>query len=122
MVNGVLTARARDASKDFELTDDEALKVLLALGDVTRFDIFRNVQQAPGLSSSDIKAGKSASTMSHHFKLLVDAGVLETMRDGKHVRYHIHRGTMTRFAEWAAEQAELATLDGLGKYIADNPI
>lgn len=93
----------------------------MALGDATRFDIFRKVQQAPGLSSSDLKGEKSASTMSHHFKLLVDAGVLEATRNGKHVRYNIHSGTMTRFAEWAAEQAELATLDDLGKYIADNP-
>lgn len=104
------------------MTDDEALKVLVALGDVTRFDIFRKVQQAPGLSSSDLKAGKSASTMSHHFKLLVDAGVLETIRDGKHVRYHIRSGTMVKFAKWAAEQGELAALDDLGKYIADNPL
>jgi DNA-binding transcriptional ArsR family regulator len=104
------------------LTDVEALKVLVALGDITRFDIFRKVQQAPGLSSSDLKGRKSASTMSHHFKLLVDAGLLETIRDGKHVRYHIQSGTLERFAEWAAEQAELATLDDLGKYIADNPI
>lgn len=56
--------------------------------------------------------------MSHHFKLLVDAGLLETTRDGKHVRYHVHSGTMTNFAKWAAEQAELATLDDLTKYLA----
>jgi len=103
------------------LTDDEALKVLVALGDSTRFDIFRNVQQAPGSSPSDLKSEKSASTMSHHFKMLVDAGVLETTRDGKHVRYRIHSITMTNFAKWAAEQAELATLDDLAKYLADNP-
>lgn len=103
------------------MTDDEALKVLAALGDVTRLDIFRKVQQAPGLSSSDLKGEKSASTMSHHFKLLVDAGVLEAIRDGKHVRYHIQSATLKRFAKWAAEQAELVTLDDLAKYIADNP-
>ncbi|MGV3576333.1 MAG: ArsR/SmtB family transcription factor [Devosia sp.] len=102
------------------MTDDEALKILVALADSTRFDIFRKVQQAPGLSSSDLKGEKSASTMSHHFNLLVDARVLHTVRDGKHVRYHIRSGTMTRFAEWTAEQAELATLDDLAKYIADN--
>ncbi len=60
--------------------------------------------------------------MSHHFKLLVDAGVLETTRDGKHVRYHVHRGTMTNFAKWASEQAELAALNDLGRYIVRNPV
>jgi DNA-binding transcriptional ArsR family regulator len=104
------------------LTDDEALKVLVALGDPGRFEMFRKVAEAPGLSSSDLRSGKSASTTSHHIKLLVDAGALRATRDGKHVRYHLNRRTLDHLAKWTAAQAELSTLDGLTEYLSDNPI
>jgi DNA-binding transcriptional ArsR family regulator len=121
LVNGRCILRPQNASKDSELNDDEALKILVALGDPGRFEIFRRVGEAPGLSSSDLKFGKSASTTSHHIKLLVDAGVLETARHGKHVRYNVHRGTLASFAKWAGTQAELATLNQLAEYLSDNP-
>ncbi|MDP2781900.1 helix-turn-helix transcriptional regulator [Devosia sp.] len=101
---------------------EDALKILVALGNPGRFDIFRRVGETPGLSSSDLKSGKAASTTSHHIKLLVDAGVLETARDGKYVRYNVHRGKLASFAKWAAAQAELATFDDLTKYLSDNSI
>ncbi len=104
------------------MTDDEALKVLVALGDPGRFEMFRKVVEAPGLSSTDLRSGKSASTTSHHIKLLVDAGLLETTRDRKHARYNVHRGTLARFAKWVTQQDELATTCVLAKHISDNPI
>ena len=113
---------AENTSKDFELSDEEALKILAALGDSKRFDIFRKVGETPGLSLSQLKFGSSASTTSHHVKLLIEAGVLESARDGKHVRYNLHRGTLASFARWAAGQAEKATLNDLTKHLFDNPI
>lgn len=59
------------------MTDDDALRILAALGDRGRFEIFRRVAEAPALSLSDLRFGKSASTASHHIKLLVEAGALE---------------------------------------------
>lgn len=104
------------------MDDDEALKILVALGDSKRFDIFRKVGETPGLSSSDLKIASSASTTSHHTKLLVDAGVLEYVKDGKHVRFNLHRGTRASFARWTADQAEQATLNDLKQNLSDNPI
>ncbi|MGV8834241.1 MAG: ArsR/SmtB family transcription factor [Devosia sp.] len=104
------------------MSDEDALKILMALGVPGRFEIFRKVGETPGLSSSDLKSGKAASTTSHHIKLLVDAGVLESTRDGKHVRYNLHRVTIESFARWSAAQAELATLNHLTEYLADNSI
>lgn len=104
------------------MNDDEALKILVALGDSKRFDIFRKVGEAPGLSSSELKSGSSASTTSHHIKILVEAELLESVKDGKHVRYNLHRGTLASFARWAADQAEQATLNDLRQYLSDNPV
>jgi DNA-binding transcriptional ArsR family regulator len=89
------------------LNDEDALRILVALGDSVRFEIYRKVRETPGLSSSELKSGKAASTISHHTKLLVDARVLETARDGKHIRYSIHSGTLVGFAEWAASPDRL---------------
>ena len=104
------------------MSDEEAVKILVALGDSKRFDIFRKVGETPGLSSSDLNFGSSASTTSHHIKLLVEAGLLEPVKDGRHVRYNLHRGTLARFARWAADQAEQATLNDLRQHLSDNPI
>ena len=90
-----------NTSKDFESNDEDALKVLMALRDSKRFEIFRKVGEAPGSSSSEWNFGSSASTTSHHIKVLIEAEVLESARDGKHVRYNIHRTTLAGFARWA---------------------
>ena len=93
----------------------------MALGDSRRFEIFRRIGETPGLYSSELNSGSSASTTSHHIKLLIEAGVLESARDGKHVRYNLHRGTLASFARWASEQAEQATLNDLTKHLSNNP-
>lgn len=103
------------------MTDEDALKILVALGDPRRFEMYRKVADAPGLSSSELKSGKAASTTSHHLKLLVDAGIFEATKDGKHVRHSVQSGTLKSFARWAARQAELSVLDDLTKYLSDNP-
>lgn len=103
------------------MTGDEALKVLVALGDPARFEIFRKVSETSGLSLSDLRSGKAASTTSHHIKLLVDAGVLQPTRDGKHIRYKVRQATLASLAEWASAQAELATLNQITEFLLANP-
>ncbi|MEO8686095.1 MAG: hypothetical protein ABI414_14805 [Devosia sp.] len=48
------------------MTDDEALKVLVALGDTGRFEIFRRLQEAGQLTTAELNTGKAVSTMSYH--------------------------------------------------------
>lgn len=103
------------------MTDGDALKVLVALGDPARFEIFRKVGEASGLSASDLRSGKAASTTSHHIKLLVDAGLLQPTKDGKHIRYNVDQATLASLAEWASAQAELATLNQITEYLLANP-
>ena len=104
------------------MSDDEALKVLVALGDSIRFEIFRKLQREGELSTVELQVGKAASTMSHHLRKLIDAGVVEAVKNGKHRRYRVSSSTISSLSAWVANQAELTTLADLTRFIEDNPI
>ena len=67
------------------LEDGKIVRVLKALGDPKRFHMFQEIAQAGELSCSQI--GKrfplSQPTISHHLKILHDAGVLVVREDGQ---------------------------------------
>ncbi|WP_437852458.1 ArsR/SmtB family transcription factor [Sorangium sp. So ce363] len=67
-------------------TLDRHAEQLAALGHPVRLAVLRFVVQAgaEGASAGDIQAhvGLAASTLSHHLKRLVDAGVLRTRGEG----------------------------------------
>lgn len=73
----------------------EAADAFSALGSETRLMILRSLVRAgpDGLSVGALqeKLGAAASTLSHHLRALVQAGVLEQRRDGRtlicHARY-----------------------------------
>jgi ArsR family transcriptional regulator len=68
------------------LEDDRIVRVLKALGDPKRFHMFQEIAKAGELSCSQI--GKrfplSQPTISHHLKILHDAGVLAVREEGQH--------------------------------------
>ena len=101
-------------SKDFEMTDDEARVVLEALGDKSRFDIFRKVCGRSGLTASDLSAGKAASTNSHHLAKLEKVGLLNATRAGKKKPDAANSDRLFALAVWmtaCAEDAVFAKLD-----------
>lgn len=85
--HAVSLVEEKNCSKDFELTDAEALQLLIALGHPARFEIFRNVMEGGQLTTAELNTGKSPSTTSHHLKKLVGAGVLGVTKSGKEFRY-----------------------------------
>jgi len=66
--------------------DREAVRVLKALADPKRFQMFKAIAAAGELSCSQI--GKrfplAQPTISHHLKILYDAGLLQVREDGQH--------------------------------------
>jgi ArsR family transcriptional regulator len=68
-----------------------ALSALAALGQETRLDVFRLlVRNAPdGMLAGDIatKLGALPNTMSAHLKILSHAGLVQSTRDGRTIRY-----------------------------------
>ncbi|WP_437525074.1 metalloregulator ArsR/SmtB family transcription factor [Sorangium sp. So ce726] len=71
---------------------------LAALGHPVRLAVLRFVVQAgtEGASAGDIQAhvGLAASTLSHHLKRLVDAGVLRTRGEGTFHYYSADYGAL----------------------------
>ncbi len=69
----------------------EALEALAALSNETRLWVFRLLVQAgpEGMTAGEISEYLSSrqNTMSSHLKLLSQAGLIKSGREGRHVRY-----------------------------------
>src|SRR5690554_2588609 len=76
-----------------------AIKVLVALGNETRVEIYRLlVQKGPqGMSAGELSrsSGVAPSSLSFHLKELVHAGLLNQRQEGRFVFYSAHYQTMT---------------------------
>ena len=66
--------------------DARLVKVLKALADPTRFRMVQEIAAAGELSCGEVQKrfDFSQPTISHHLKILLDAGVLQQRADGKH--------------------------------------
>jgi DNA-binding transcriptional ArsR family regulator len=59
--------------------DDLVLeRVLYALSDPVRLDIVRRLAGVPMASCGDLDGGRPKSTVSHHFRVLREAGLVQT--------------------------------------------
>ena len=68
------------------LADEELIRALKALADPTRFRIVQEVASAGELSCSEVAEhfDLAQPTISHHMKLLFEAGLLVQRCEGKH--------------------------------------
>lgn len=73
---------------------DNNVNVLKALADKTRLDIVRSLVKKPHDTASCAEASQCSSlsqpAMSHHFKKLVDAGVLLERKSGTEKFYELN--------------------------------
>lgn len=77
--------------------DDAALvRVLKALADPTRLRIVREVARAPELNCGQVCAlfDFAQPTISHHLKILADAGVLVVRREGQRAHVKVDRAVL----------------------------
>ena len=63
--------------EDFELSS-----VLYALSDPIRLDIVRQLASVDSLACGNFQIEKPKSSLSHHFRVLRESGVVATRRDG----------------------------------------
>lgn len=103
------------------MTDDEALQILVALGDSHRFEIFRRLLSSPAASAGELIENKAPSTISHHLKILERAGLISSTRHGRQTQYAIRGETLRAFAAWTSSVAELAILGHLSEWLVHNP-
>ena len=68
------------------MEEAQAVRVLKALADERRFRMVQTIAAAGELSCGELGAhfDLAQPTVSHHLKILMDAGVLRTRRAGKH--------------------------------------
>ncbi len=69
-------------SQDSAQPDLSLEKILQALGDPVRLGIVRRLAGEGECSCASLDGGRPKSTMSHHFKVLRDAGLVHTRNQG----------------------------------------
>ena len=82
------------------LSDDRIHLIAKALADPRRLDLLRRISGAGDeLSCEAIRSccSVSAPTVSHHMKELETAGLVETEREGKFVRYRLRREVLEAY-------------------------
>lgn len=68
------------------MTDEQLIRVLKALGEAKRFRMVREIAEAGELNCGQLgeKFPLSQPAVSHHLKILTDAGVLRVRGEGQH--------------------------------------
>src|SRR5512147_2162702 len=82
-------------------SSQELVKVAKALGDPTRLELLRRISSAGEACCKDLVAlfPVSQATVSHHLKILVDAGLLAVRRDGQFGWYSLRPATLAAHAD-----------------------
>ncbi|MBM3321654.1 MAG: winged helix-turn-helix transcriptional regulator [Candidatus Eisenbacteria bacterium] len=83
--------------------------VLAALGDPVRFRIVEALREQP-LCVSDLveHLGESQPNVSRHLKTLRASGIVDSVREGKWVRYRVLPEALGELARWASGPARPA--------------
>jgi len=82
-----------------EMDDGRFVKIAKALADPTRLRIFQAVAQGRRLCCGDVgrRFQVSQATVSHHLRVLAEAGLVESRRDGQLVRVQAVPGTLDAY-------------------------
>jgi ArsR family transcriptional regulator len=85
-------------------SEERLIRVSKALGDPTRLRILRAIAAQAELSCQELteRMGISQATVSHHLKVLSEAGLVTARKDGQ---FHYYRVEPSALAEHAASLA-----------------
>jgi ArsR family transcriptional regulator len=73
-----------------KIDSDGCADILRALGDATRLGVLQALLERPShVNDLMEKLGVEQSLLSHHLKVLREAGLVRATRDGKSVRYEV---------------------------------
>jgi ArsR family transcriptional regulator len=89
----------RQAELDRDVGDRELIRALKALADPTRFRMVQEIAEAGELSCGEVaeRFDVSQPTISHHLKILVDAGLLVQRAEGKQHYMSVERARLNGF-------------------------
>ncbi len=77
----------------------EAIKIFKALSDPTRYEIIKMlfISEEMGCGEFECAFQLSRSAMSHHYRVLENAGLVASRKQGLHVYYRLEREQVDRF-------------------------
>ncbi len=80
-------------------TEDEIVKIAKALSDKTRLRILGEISKRKRMTCGETEkiAGLAQPTVSHHIKILFEAGLLDMEKDGRHVIISVNRKMLDKF-------------------------
>lgn len=83
------------------MTTDELAKISKALADPTRLQIYESIATKPNTYCGEIidKCALSPGTVSHHLKILMEAGLIECRREGQFVHNRTLPETMREYTQ-----------------------
>jgi ArsR family transcriptional regulator, arsenate/arsenite/antimonite-responsive transcriptional repressor len=81
--------------------EDDIVKISKALSDKTRLRILKEIVKKGSISCGDAEAIAELSqpTVSHHLKILTEAGLLAGVKDGRHVIITVNKDALRKFSE-----------------------
>ena len=81
------------------------VKTAKALSDKTRLRILKEIAAKGSISCGDAEkiAGLSQPTVSHHLKILTDAGLLNAEKSGRHVILSVNKKALEEFGKLISE-------------------
>jgi ArsR family transcriptional regulator len=88
------------AQPEADFSDRELIRALKALADPIRFRMVQEIAEAGELSCGEVAARFDVSqpTISHHLKILMDAGLLVQRAEGKHHYTSVDRALLANLA------------------------
>ncbi len=78
---------------------DEAIKIFKALSDPTRYKMVKMLLDCEELGCGEFECAfpLSRSAMSHHYRVLENAGLVASRKEGLHVYYRLEKEQLDRF-------------------------
>lgn len=79
--------------------EDEIAKIAKALSEKTRVRLLCEISKRGHMTCGETEkiAGLSQPTVSHHLKILFEAGLLDMEKDGRHVVITVNREMLAKF-------------------------
>ena len=89
-------------------SEDHIVKIAKALSDKTRVRILQEIAKRGSVSCGDAVniANLSQPTVSHHIKVLVDAGLLNAEKTGRHVIISVNKEALNDFTALVSVSAK----------------
>jgi ArsR family transcriptional regulator len=93
---------------DYSMNRSEIEKISKALADETRLRIFEAISATEHMTCSNIVSmrGVTPATVSHHLKILSEAGLIACRREGQFVYSHAVPETIKAYAQALAKIAQ----------------